>query len=224
VGRKSITRSRSVWLAAVVSQVPKAGPYGTCNISRGCPFDRDEWRESAILPGMTRPPERKLLDCLAGYDPHISGLTLALREVVLEEAPEAIESIVKGYATAIGFSFTGKPMKDGFCHVVAYGARVNLGFNRGALLPDPNHVLKGTGKMIRHVTIESMEDLERPWLRRYLRTAIEMVGGPGKVVAQRTAREKTAKRAESPVSEARPGKRGSSTLSPPAPATGSNRS
>ena len=126
---------------------------------------------------MTRPPDRKLLGYLAAYDPHIAGLALALREVVLEEAPEAKESLVKGYAVAIGFSFTGKPMKDGFCHVVAYGARVNLGFNRGALLPDPNRVLHGTGKMIRHVTIESLEDLERPWLRRYLRTAIEMVSG-----------------------------------------------
>lgn len=32
--------------------------------------------------------------------------------------------------------------------------------------------------MIRHVTIHTMEDLERPWLRRYLRTAIEMVSQP----------------------------------------------
>ena len=125
--------------------------------------------------GMTRPPDRKLLGYLAGYDPHIARLALALRDVVLEEAPEAIESIVKSYAVAIGFSFTAKPMKDGFCHVVAYAGKVNLGFNRGALMPDPNHVLEGTGKMMRHVTIHTLEDLERPWLRRYLRTAMEMV-------------------------------------------------
>lgn len=56
---------------------------------------------------MTRPPDQKLLDALAPYDPHIASLLLALRELVLEEAPEAIESIVKGYAVAIGFSFTG---------------------------------------------------------------------------------------------------------------------
>jgi hypothetical protein len=76
-------------------------------------------------------------------------------------------------------------MKDGFCHVVAYAGRVNLGFNRGALMPDPNHVLKGTGKMIRHVTIDKLEDLERPTLRRYLRTAIEMVSGPAGTAAKR---------------------------------------
>ncbi len=51
---------------------------------------------------------------LAAYDPHICDLTLALRGIVLEQAPDAIESIVKGYALAIAFSFTGKPLKDEF--------------------------------------------------------------------------------------------------------------
>ena len=81
---------------------------------------------------MASPPSRLLLSYLAPYDPHVSDLTLALREVVLDEAPDAIESISKGYAVAIGFSFTGKPLKDGFCHVVTYSSHVNLGFNRGA--------------------------------------------------------------------------------------------
>ena len=53
--------------------------------------------------------------------------------MVLQEAPGAIESVSRGYAFAIGFSFTGKLLKDGFCHVVTYSTHVNLGFNRGAL-------------------------------------------------------------------------------------------
>ncbi len=124
---------------------------------------------------MARPPDRQLLDYLAAYDPHISDLTLALREVVLEEAPEAIESIVKSYAVAIGFSFTGKPLKDGFCHIVTYSSHVNLGFNRGALLPDPNRILEGKGKAIRHITINQQSELDNPAVRRYLQAAIEQV-------------------------------------------------
>jgi hypothetical protein len=127
---------------------------------------------------MSRPADRKLLSYLASYDPHISNLTLALREVVLEEAPDAIESIFKGYAVSIGFSFTGKPLKDGFCHVVTYSSHVNLGFNRGALLPDPSRVLAGKGKSIRHITIHNQNDLDRPYVRRYLQAAIEQIGGP----------------------------------------------
>ena len=126
---------------------------------------------------MIRPPDRQLLSYLAAYDPHISNLTLALREIVLEEAPDAVESIVKSYAVAIGFSFTGKPMKDGFCHVVTYASHVNLGFNRGASLADPNGVLIGKGKSIRHITIRNQNELERPYIRRYLRAAIEQVSG-----------------------------------------------
>jgi hypothetical protein len=127
---------------------------------------------------MTRPPDRQLLSYLAAYNPHLSDLTLAMRDVVLEEAPDAVESISRGYALAIGFSFTGKPLKDGFCHIVTYETHVNLGFNRGALLPDPNGILAGTGKSIRHITIRSQNELEHPAIRRYLQAAIEQVDRP----------------------------------------------
>jgi hypothetical protein len=130
-----------------------------------------------VCQAMTRFPDRQLLSYLGPYDPHISDLTLALRDVVLEEAPDAVESIVKGYAVTIGFSFTGKPLKDGFCHIVTYSSHVNLGFNRGALLPDPNGVLQGKGKLIRHVTMRRQTELDRPFVRRYLQAAIEQVGG-----------------------------------------------
>jgi hypothetical protein len=144
---------------------------------------------------MPRPPDRLLLGCLASYDPHVAGLTLALREAVLEEAPDAIESIVQGYAVAIGFSFTGKPVKDGFCHIVSYSSYVNLGFNRGALLPDPNRILMGKGKMIRHITIRDQKELERPFVRRYLQAAIEQVGRPPVMTEKAASRKnKTVRR------------------------------
>jgi hypothetical protein len=139
---------------------------------------------------MTRPPDRRLLGYLAAYDPHVADLTLALRNIVLEEAPDVVESIVKSYAVAIGFSFTGKPMKDGFCHIVTYADHVNLGFNRGALLPDPNHVLEGKGKMIRHVTIREQKELDRQFVRRYLQAAIEQVGRPAEKSSRSRRRAK----------------------------------
>jgi len=124
---------------------------------------------------MTKAPDPQLLSYLAAYGLHLSNLTLALRDVVLEEAPQAIESISLGYALAIGYSFTGKPLKDGFCHIVTYSTHVNLGFNRGAVLPDPNRILVGKGKSIRHITIHNESELERPFVRRYVQAAIEQV-------------------------------------------------
>jgi hypothetical protein len=132
-----------------------------------------------------------LLSYLAPYDPHLIDLTLALREIVLEEAPDAIESLVKGYAVSIGFSFTGKPLKDGFCHIVTYSTHVNLGFNRGAQLPDPHRVLAGEGKSIRHVTFHNQNELERPFLRRYLQAAIEQVGPPPQPATGRSPKKKS---------------------------------
>src|SRR3974377_243430 len=127
---------------------------------------------------MTRPPARQLLGYLAPYGPHVSNLTLAVRDVVLEEAPQAIEYISKGDGLAFGYSFTGKPLKDGFCHIVTYSTHVNLGFNRGALLPDPNRILVGKGKSIRHITIRNQNELEHPAIRRYVQPAIEQVDRP----------------------------------------------
>ena len=54
----------------------------------------------------------------------------------------------------------------------------NLGFNRGALLPDPNGILIGKGNSIRHITIRNESELERPFVRRYLQAAIDQIGGP----------------------------------------------
>jgi len=142
---------------------------------------------------MTRPPDRRLLGYLAAYDPHLADLTLALREIVLEEAPEAIESIVKSYAVAIGFSFTGKPMKDGFCHIVTYATHINLGFNRGALLPDPNRILIGKGKSIRHITIKNRSELDNPVVRRYLQAAIEQLTSLATSPAVQPAPHRTSK-------------------------------
>jgi hypothetical protein len=124
---------------------------------------------------LTTKPTRQLLGHLAAYDPHVASLFLALREIVLEEAPAAIESISMGYALAIGFSFTGKPLKDGFCHIVACKSWVNLGFNRGTLLSDPGKALLGTGKLMRHLTFHNFDGLERPLVRRYLEEAIQQV-------------------------------------------------
>jgi len=40
-----------------------------------------------------------------------------------------------------------------FAYVDAFTAHVNVGFFRGADLPDPHHLLEGTGKFMRHVKL-----------------------------------------------------------------------
>ena len=66
---------------------------------------------------------------------------------------------------------------------MTYKNCVNLGFNRGALLTDPDGVLEGSGKLIRHLRIHNHNQLDRPLVRRFLRAAIEQVSGPSKQIA-----------------------------------------
>jgi hypothetical protein len=123
---------------------------------------------------MKRPPDPQLLGFLEAYDRHIADLALALREVILEEAPEASESVYQVYTVAIWFGFSAK-MKDMFCYIATNAGHVNLGFPRGASLPDPNRVLEGKGKAMRHIKFRSQSDVERPFVRRYIQAAMEQV-------------------------------------------------
>jgi len=129
---------------------------------------------------MQRPPDPELLGFLEAYDRHIAELALALREVILEEVPDASESIYQVYTVAIWFGFSGK-MKDMFCYIATNADHVNLGFPRGTALPDPNQVLEGEGKTMRHIKFRSQRDVERPWVRRYIRAAMEEAAPAGSI-------------------------------------------
>jgi hypothetical protein len=44
-------------------------------------------------------------------------------------------------------------------------------FARGAELPDPDHLLEGTGKRARHVRVKARAEVENPALRTLLEVA-----------------------------------------------------
>lgn len=127
---------------------------------------------------MLRPPLPALVGFLAGYDPHIADLALSLRGMILEEAPLASETIYRVYTVALWFGFSGK-MKDMFCYITTHAEHVNLGFPRGAELADPNGVLEGEGKTIRHIRFATLRDLQRPFVRRYIQAAMERAAPAG---------------------------------------------
>src|SRR5262249_28467122 len=117
------------------------------------------------------------------FDPAVGRLFLAARRAVLTAAPDADELIYDAYnAVSAAYTFTGR-LKEGFCHVAAYSGYVNLGFNRGAELADPDGVLTGTGARIRHVRIAASTDLAAPAVRRLLSAAVAQ----GRALAPATA-------------------------------------
>ena len=120
----------------------------------------------------SRPPGEDLIRELSGFDLKVGELALGLREIVLDEVPDAIEKLFRVYALVFWYSITGK-MSDAFCQIVIYPKGVNLMFNRGAELNDPEGVLVGEGKIIRHIKVRRPEDLKNRHLRKFIRAALK---------------------------------------------------
>lgn len=120
----------------------------------------------------SHPPSEDLIRELSSFDLSVGELALALREMVLDEAPAAVEKILRVYALVFWYSLTGK-MSNAFVQVVIYPKGANLMFNRGAELDDPDGVLVGEGKIIRHIKVRRSEDLKNRHLRRFIRAALK---------------------------------------------------
>jgi hypothetical protein len=58
-----------------------------------------------------------------------------------------------------------------FAYVNAFKAHVNVGFFRGAEIADPEGLLEGTGKFMRHVKLKPGNDVDASALKRLIDTA-----------------------------------------------------
>lgn len=58
-----------------------------------------------------------------------------------------------------------------FAYVNVFKAHVNVGFFRGAEIADPERLLEGTGKFMRHVKLRPESDIEATALMRLIETA-----------------------------------------------------
>lgn len=103
-------------------------------------------------------PNPRLTEFLKPYDEHIQKLTLELRDFITDLVPEANELIWDNYnAVALAYSKSNK-LKDAFCHISVYSRHVNFGFNRGTELTINDVTLDGKGKLIRHISVKSMDN------------------------------------------------------------------
>ena len=107
---------------------------------------------------------------LSTYPPAVQEMALKARALVLEVFPQAVEQIdLPARMLAYGVDRTYKGL---VCVIMPLKSAVNLGFARGAELPDPTGLLEGTGKRARHVKLKSNADLDKPALRALIQAAI----------------------------------------------------
>ena len=124
-----------------------------------------------------RPPDPEYLKLLEPYGETIQKLALATRKLILEEAPEASEFVYEVYTIADHFTFTERP-SEAFVFTTTHANWVNLGFNFGSLLPDPDGLLRGDGKLIRHIRVARATDLDGPGVRELVKSAIALAERP----------------------------------------------
>jgi hypothetical protein len=58
-----------------------------------------------------------------------------------------------------------------FAYVNAFKAHVNVGFFRGAEIADPDGLLEGTGRFMRHVKLRPEKDIDARALTKLIETA-----------------------------------------------------
>ena len=106
---------------------------------------------------------------LAALTPQVGALVLAV-DALGREADPAVVRVVWPHQRTVGYGVGPRKNSEHYAYIAAYDRHLNLGFNRGAHLPDEG-LLEGTGKSFRKLTVASVDVLADPRLRRLLRTA-----------------------------------------------------
>ncbi|MHA7056470.1 DUF1801 domain-containing protein [Aquimarina sp. M1] len=100
-------------------------------------------------------------------------LYTSLRDYILSIHPKSNELLYHTHALTSLYSVSAK-MGDAFCMIPIYTNHLNLGFNKGTLLKDPQNLLQGTGKWIRHIPIEKVEDFNNEAVKSLIERAIAL--------------------------------------------------
>lgn len=112
-----------------------------------------------------------------GFDEIVSGVSPKARELarqaraLIEAVYPAVVEVPWPKQRVIGYGVGPKKMSEHFCYISVSENHINVGFMYGAELPDPHKLLEGSGKLLRHVRITQLHELENPALRELLEVA-----------------------------------------------------
>ena len=102
---------------------------------------------------------------LRGHNPVVRRRCLDLRALITRLVPEAVETVHFGWKT-ISYG-----LRTRVCAIAPHTAHVNVVFHRGTELNDPDGILEGSGRSMRHVKIRAPEDVQSASLTRLIETA-----------------------------------------------------
>src|SRR5688572_19774407 len=104
------------------------------------------------------------------YPPEIQEIARDLRTLIYEVLRQTVEVVWKQQRIA-GYGTGPKKMTEHFAYIAPQKKHVNLGFYYGSELPDPERLLEGTGALMRHIKIRSLDEARKPAVRALLEIA-----------------------------------------------------
>ena len=117
--------------------------------------------------------ERRFEGFLAEFEPSVAALGRAAVAQLRKRLPSADVMVYDNYNFFVtGFSPTERP-SDAVFSIVMSAKGVALCFLQGAALPDPHGILRGSGKIVRNVGVQAVEDFDRPEVAMLLSLALD---------------------------------------------------
>jgi Domain of unknown function (DU1801) len=133
---------------------------------------------ASAKPARALDPEEQLQSFIDKFDPKHQAVIRAVRKALRKQLPTANEVVYDNYNFfVIGYSPTERP-SDTYFSIAAAANGVGLSFYHGADLPDPHHVLLGSGSQNRFVRLESVKTLERPEIAALMSAAVAQGRAP----------------------------------------------
>jgi hypothetical protein len=157
-------------------------------------------------------PHDQLEAFLSRYSPEIRALATAALKKMRSRLPGAFELVYDNYnALVVGFGATDRA-SDAVFSIALYPRWVNLFFLQGAKLGDPETLLKGSGKQVRHIVLEDPSVLDRPAVRALMKEALQSSPKPirrssgGTLVIKSISAKKRPRRPREPIRSRRTGR------------------
>jgi hypothetical protein len=146
-------------------------------------------------------PEKQLASFIDKYSPEVAAVAREALEKMRARLPGVVELVYDNYnALAIGFGPSEKTSELIFS-IALYPRWVSLFFTQGAALPDPNKLLQGSGKKIRHIVLDDATTLDKPAVRSLISHALKLAPvkidskAPGRIVIKSVLAKQRPRRA-----------------------------
>ena len=123
---------------------------------------------------MAPTPRAQLAGFMAKYTPAMAKEGRAALTRIRRLVPGAVQMVYDNWnGLVVGFGPTERP-SEAVVSILMVPDHVSLCFiQNGPELPDPKHLLKGSGNVVRHIRLTSARALDTPAIRALVKTAVK---------------------------------------------------